>query len=277
MKFDRYKAFPYPVLRPYSDDYIDIDFQTNVEPQVVENSITFDISYALSSPEIEKIVKDGQAEFISIVSCRDTYSRKIIITHEKSVIETFDAKDFRGEVRIDSYIVVKNTVEDFKSPDLNPEFGNGNINFSTGEVMAQDETQVFYIDRDLFKPVTSVFELVIKHDQPHGKWTIGYEEEHIQIELSQSMKESVDNARNSRNNKAILLNSIYFSAVVQAIQKLKDNAEDYKDKKWAKVILMQAHNKGYDLENQDAYLTGQELMMYPLSILNEYIFKGQEK
>ena len=134
MKFDRYKAFPYPVLRPYSDDYIDIDFQTNVEPQVVENSITFDISYALSSPEIEKIVKDGQAEFISIVSCRDTYSRKIIITHEKSVIETFDAQDFRGEVRIDSYIVVKNTVEDFKSPDLNPEFGNGNINFSTGAV-----------------------------------------------------------------------------------------------------------------------------------------------
>jgi len=39
MKFDRYKAFPYPVLRPYSDDYIDIDFQTNVEPKVVENSM----------------------------------------------------------------------------------------------------------------------------------------------------------------------------------------------------------------------------------------------
>ena len=34
MKFDRNKTFPYPVLRPYSDDYVDGDFQALADAKV---------------------------------------------------------------------------------------------------------------------------------------------------------------------------------------------------------------------------------------------------
>lgn len=92
------------------------------------------------------------------------------------------------------------------------------------------------------------------------------------------MKESIDNARNSKANRAVLINSIYFGAVMQAIQKLQneDTRETYIDKKWAKVITGQAHNKGFDISSNDAYLIAERLMQQPLKLLEAYVFKGAE-
>ena len=140
--------------------------------------------------------------------------------------------------------------------------------------MAQDEAQVFYIDRDLFKPITSVFELVKKDDQSDGLWTVFFEEDHVQIEVSPKMKEAIDAARNDHKKRVVLLNSIYFAAVMQAIQKLKDSNENYDGKKWADVIRQQAHNKGINLEGHDAYYIAEQLMQQPIKLLDAYVFKG---
>jgi hypothetical protein len=40
MKFDRSKTFPYPVLRPYSDDYVDAEFQALAEFEIKDNNYT---------------------------------------------------------------------------------------------------------------------------------------------------------------------------------------------------------------------------------------------
>jgi hypothetical protein len=52
MKFDKNKAFPYPVLRPYCDDYQGVEFQATVEFGVSADSIDANVSYAVSSDEI---------------------------------------------------------------------------------------------------------------------------------------------------------------------------------------------------------------------------------
>ena len=78
MKFDRNKTFPYPVLRPFSDDYVDVEFQTNVDFSSSEGAVTTDISYRVSSAELIEQVKNGNAKFVSIVSCRETYFREVI-------------------------------------------------------------------------------------------------------------------------------------------------------------------------------------------------------
>ena len=78
MKFDRNKTFPYPVLRPFSDDYIDGEFQANVDFSSSEGVVTVDISYRASSPELIQEIRTGTAKFISIVSCRETYFREVV-------------------------------------------------------------------------------------------------------------------------------------------------------------------------------------------------------
>jgi hypothetical protein len=280
MRFDTQKAFPYPVLRPENDDYKESEFQAATVFKMEKDSkkVRLEISYAISSVEIENEIRGGYAEYVSIISCRDTYFRSVLSTGEKKQNIEFDIGLLRGEVRIEPYVVVRKEIPIFSSPDINLEFGAGPFRFSVGDILAQDEAQVFYIDRDYFKPVTSVFDLVKKEGLYGAEWTLAFDQDHVQIEVSPAMKEKIDNARNSQINKAILINSIYFAAVMQAIQKLKDTGQagEFDSYRWTNVILNQIHNNGWDIASIDSYLLAERLLKYPLSLLNIYIFKGSE-
>ncbi len=278
MRFDKQKAFPYPVLRPSSDDYKSSEFQATAVFEIDKDAtdVGLEVSYALSSEEIRNEISKGNAEYVSIISCRDTYFRSVIATREQKQKAIFKIGSLRGEVRIEPYIVVRKDISSFISTDMNSEFGHGPFSFSVGDILAQDEVQVFYIDRDFFKPVTSVFDLVKKDTLEGAEWTLGFDQDHINIEVSATMKEKIDNARNNQKNKVILLNSVYFAAVMQAIQKLKDSSGEYEHYKWAGVIRSQAHNNGCNIETEDAYLIAERLLQYPLSLLETYIFRGSE-
>ena len=276
MKFDKNKAFPYPVLRPYSDDYNDVEFQATVEFLVTKDKIIATVGFAVSSEEIGEEIDKDAAEYVALISCRDTYFQSVLRAKERKIVAEFEIGSLRGEVKVNPYIVAIKDIPNFQSPDINSEFGDGPFKFVEGDVLAQDDAQVFYFDRDMFKPVTSVFDLVKKDEQSDGIWTVSFDEEHIQIEVSPNMKASIDEARNDTKKKVVLLNSIYFAAVMQAIQKLQQSKETYEDKKWAQVILKQAHNKSCDIDIHDAYLIAERLMQEPLRRLNEYVFKGSE-
>jgi len=276
MKFDKNKAFPYPVLRPFSDDYNDVEFQASVDFIVGSEKIKAKIGFAVSSEEIVEQIENGKAEYVAVISCRDTYFQSVVSSKTRTIEAEFGIGDLRGEVKVNPYIVVLEDISDFTSPDINSEFGVGPFSFIEGDVLAQDESQVFYFDRDMFKPITSVLELVKKDEQPDGVWGINFDEDHIQIIVSPALKLSIDEARNSTRKKVVLINSIYFAAVMQAIVKLKYEKPEYEMRKWAQVFLKQAHNKSIDINAHDAYMTAEKLMQEPLKRLNEIVFKGDE-
>ena len=108
-----------------------------------------------------------------------------------------------------------------------------------------------------------------------GEWRVSLEQDNVRIEVSAGMKEAIDNSRSTNLCKSVLLNSIYFSAVVHAVQRLKDDG-DFEDYTWAKVMERQIHNSHIDLANTDAYVIAQKLMKQPLTVLNTYIFSKAE-
>jgi hypothetical protein len=277
MKFDKYKAFPYPVLRPDSDDYIDVKFEGDVTLSVQGNTVSAYFVFNNSCVEIANQVAIGNASYICVVSCRETYFQQVIKTQESKHKLEFEVGKLRGEVHFDSYIVVTNDIRDFVSPRINDEFGTGPFTFEVGDVLAQDETKVYFVDRDVFKSVTSVFDLVKKESLSDGLWTLNFDDDHILIEVGPKLKESIDNARNDKLNRVILMNSIYFSAVMQAVQMLQEPDHAYENRKWCKVFRKQAHNRGIELENKDAYFVAQRLMQLPARQLTDIVFKGNSR
>jgi hypothetical protein len=275
MKFDRYKAFPYPVLRPYSDDYVDAEFQALAEFVIDETGIRIQCSYQTSSIELQQLITLGHAKYVSIVSCRETYFRRVFTTDQLSLEALLDADSLKGEVVVDAYIVASKGIKNFGSPDINSEFGKKRFDFKPGEILAQDETQAIYVDRDLFRPVSSVIHLVKNETLSGGEWRVSLEQDHIRIEVSGPMKESIDNSRSSNVGKSVLINSLYFSTVVHAISRLKEG-DALEDMKWAKVMKMQIHNHHLELESTDAYVIAQKLMKHPLSVLHTYVFAKAE-
>jgi len=275
MRFDIQKAFPYPVLRPYSDDYVDGEFQASVQARVDQEKVDINVYFALSVEEILQQIEAGRASYVAIISCRDTYFRDVIVSSTATIAREYAINTLRGEVVVDAYVVAIDSIENFFSQDINPEFGHGSFNFSRGDVLAQDEPQVFFIERDYFKPVTSVFDLVMREDLQGGEWTVSLSQDRVQIEVSREMKEAIDRARNASNNQMILINSIYFAAVVHVVQQLKDARSEFEDYRWATVFLRQIHNRDINLDSEDAYKIAQQLMEYPLILLKtQDVFGG---
>jgi len=275
MKFDRSKTFPYPVLRPYSDDYIDGEFQAITEFAIDDTSISVKCSYQTSSIELLRLVELGCAKFASIISCRETYYRRTFLSDKESLSTELPFDAVRGEVVTESYIVATTDIKGYSSPDINSEFGQKRFDFVAGQILAQDDTTVVYIDRELFQPVSVVLELVSNESLVSGDWRVDLDQNHIQIQVNPSMKESIDNSRSTAQCKSVLMNSIYFGAVVHAIQALKDEDTE-SDLRWVCVFKRQIHNNGLSLANDDSYVIAQRLMKSPLNLLNTYFFTKVE-
>ena len=279
MRFDSQKAFPYPVLRPDIDDYASAEFQVTVDVASTNDGkqIEASINVALSANEIRREISKGRAAITIVFACRDTYFRQTITTQSYQFKQVFDSGLFRGEVIIYPFVVILKPITDFKAKGINPEFNKDKFSFDIGEVLAVDEPKVIYIDRELFRPISSIF-LLVKQDSLTGfEWRLDVEDDKLKIMLSAEAKEVIDLARNGRRNQAVLLNSLYFAAVIVAIQKLKDDPGTYATLRWAKILQQQCHNAALDVTSKDAYIIAQRLLNTPLRLANQYVFGEAER
>ncbi|MFM1848442.1 MAG: hypothetical protein RL417_1916 [Pseudomonadota bacterium] len=276
MRFDRLKTFPYPVLRPGSDDYLDGEFRADVDLQASGSDITASINFALSVDEIREQVRLGNAKFVCLISCRETYVQQVVESLTDSCAYRFEKGKLRGETRVDAYVVAVRGFDGFSCSAINPEFGGGPLSFSAGDVLAQDESYVFYIEREVFRSLVSLIELVKKDSLPVGTWAADFEDDFIKIQLSPADKEAIDLARNKPANRLVLLNSIYFAVVMQGLQRLKDDLGDYEHYKWAKSFQGRLAMKDLKLESEDSCKLAQLLMENPLKHLTN-VFAGSEK
>jgi hypothetical protein len=275
MRFDSQKGFPYPVLRPDIDDYQSGEFQTTVDLIRSQNDkkIRVKIHTALSIEEIRDEVAKGRAAVSIIIACRETYFRDAIVTNKFDIEKSFDSGMFRGEVEISPFIVATKPISKFRCRDINSEFASREFSFEIGEVLAADAPKFVYIDRELFKPISSIVQLV-KQDALVGyDWRLRFDDNKIQIMLSPEAKQVVDLARNSRSNRAVLINSLYFAALVEAVHKLRDEQESFGHLRWAKILEQQCHNAGIDLEAREPSEIVQRLLKSPLIYLKQYVFE----
>ena len=270
MKFDRNKAFPYPVLRPYNDDFIDKDFQAAVSVEISESSVNITVDYSLSSKSIKALIDAHDASFVTIVSCRDTYFSQAIESFDEHVEKVLPHGLFRGEVFINKYIQIIDDVT-FESAEIHPDFGAGPFLYTKGDIIAQDEPEKFYFGREFFKPLTSIFSLVKNESLSYGEWKIDAENDYIGIEINPKMKDKIDIARSGRSNQMILINSLYYAAVVQVIENLKNDDTSYSDYRWAQVIAKKMADCGVTIEDQSTKIAS-TILDFPLRMLSEFVF-----
>jgi hypothetical protein len=275
MQFDSLRAFPYPVLRPDVDDYVDGEMQVTVDMKSSSKDgkmINADVHFVLSVKDIQKLIQDKKATYTIVFACRDTYFRRAYSSDSPNLQISFPEGALQGEVQAYPYVVAANDITGFKCDLINPEFGKGPFSFAQGSLLAVDAPQSVFIDRDVFKSLNSVFELVKSDNISNNEWQLDTSGDKVKIIVSPRLKERIDIARNDPKNRAILLNSIYFSAVMQCLTELKsENAPDDAECKWARVFRQKSFNMGLDLNNHSEYMLAQKLMSYPFARIDAYL------
>ena len=96
---------------------------------------------------IAERIASGDARYVLVVACRDTYSRWVIETTETKVTREFDVGSLRGEVEINPYIVAEKEISNFSCALINKEFGDAPFHFEKGAILAVDTPTMVYVDR----------------------------------------------------------------------------------------------------------------------------------
>jgi hypothetical protein len=273
MQFDLLRAFPYPVLRPGVDDYLDSEIQADVHfTQSADGAeLVAEIDFQLSVVELRELVDAGRAHYAVVFACRDTYFRQAAVSSEHSFTKVFSAGALRGQVLIYPYIIAADAISDFSCKWINSEFGPGPFNFPSGAALAIDEPHAVYIDREAFKPLSSCFSLVKSESVPANEWQVRAERDRVQIAVSPELKERIDAARNSKENRAILMNSIYFGSIMQCLSLLKQG-EDYVEWRWAKIFQQRMIDNNIDIKSHNESWIAQQLLQHPIATIDQYFF-----
>ncbi|MAH04253.1 MAG: hypothetical protein CL561_01705 [Alphaproteobacteria bacterium] len=278
MQFDINRAFPYPVLRPDVDDYIDGDMQAIIEFVSSSNgkNVVAKIKFDLSIPQLKELIKTNYAQYSMVFECRDTYYRKAILCSEDEFEVEFEEGELRGEVQAKPYIIAIKDIKEYECSFINPEFGLKKFSFDEGSVLAVDRPYCVYIDKDVFKPLSSVFTLISEENVKGYEWQIRLQDDYVHIVVSKDLKSTIDLARNTKKNKAVLINSIYFAAVVQCLSSLKNMPGEYDSFRWAEVVKEKCFNLGLDLEKEHEYQIAQKLMKMPFSMIDAHVFNMEQ-
>ena len=279
MRFDAQTSFPYPVLRAPVDDYVDGAFQPNIQFLKTPNDENIQIlaQFVLSVPEIQEAIDSDRARYLVVLTCRDTYFRKVFESKSNKMKIAVPSGDLRGEVEVLPLIIAVKDIPAFRSRFINPEFGSGPFPFKVGELLAMDEPHKQYIDREYFRPIGSVIQLATRENLLEWDWDLSLDHESgkIMVYVSNKAKAAIDLARNTAAGKAALVNSMWFTTVMVALGALKENEEEHADKKWAKVFKAKCVHKGLKYKKDEPFRVAQQLLDYPLVKLNEYVFKGE--
>ena len=274
MQFDLLRAFPYPVLRPRVNDYVEGDIQANVhiEPLASDDTLKASVQFVVSVPEIVRLIEAGNAAYVVVFACRDTYFSHSLISHQADFEHTFDAGALRGKVTIYPYVIAVRRIEGFTCAWINEEFGPGPFAFEQGAVLALEPPKAVYVDREAFKPISSSFVLVASESLADQEWRADLSDHKVKIEVSPALKAKIDAARNNIRNRAILLNSIYFGAVCQCLFYLRHQEDEFQEYRWANIFRQRCADMGLLIGQHDETVLAQKLMKHPFALLDNHFF-----
>lgn len=269
MKFDSQSAFPYPVLRSDSNDYVGEIFSATYEVSATNDLIIISVKFNLTCNEILEKIDMGFAVYGLLVTSNETFEQQFFESDVSFSEFKISSQSLRGRVLIEPYVVVKKIINNFESSSINNEFGYGPFLFNPGEVLAQATPSDFSISRDYFKPLQSIVKINLKEDLPKGEWNIKLEQDYIIVDVSQRIHNIYISAKNSKKGQDIMLNSMWFAVIVHVVEVLKSSSDIYGEYIWADVIAGKVNNLGIDLDSQESYKIATTLLNNPLLRLND--------
>ena len=281
MRINTQKSFPYPVIRETHDDYIDEEFflwstnESNRKPKFElseDSSIAkFELNYSLSSTAIKRQIANGNAVYLSVFSCKETFFHKVFeSSSESNNFVEINLDEISGKIELESYVYIKNDLT-IESKTINQEyfsdiFSERKFDYYEGNIIAQAQAFKFNCVPDIFNFSSSLFRLVQDDDLKDGEWHVDTDQDKIIIKAAKNIIKIEQNLTNQKDGESVLANSIYFSAVMHAVILYLNEPELVNVYHWAKVFEQRMAIKNVR-DDEPAYKIASILMDWPLSEL----------
>ena len=281
MQFTFQKSFGYPVLRPGSNDYSSGTFQPTIIPRDVSRGkkhVQIDCRFAISVAEIKALIESQKAAFALIVDCRDTFFREIFETHKTRTTFECPTDLLKGRVVFESYVIAKETVNDFYCKNIDEFYGAGPHKFTPGMVMAQGIPLEKNIHAEKLRKNRSLISFSSDETLKIGEWWYDVMSEFPTIYVSPDQLEYIKLAPPSAN--PIIENTFLVPIVSEMISLIRNNetSEEVSVYPWATIIMEGLEKIDLNITDSihDNFRLAQMFLKLPLQRQNQLLVGGMK-
>ena len=277
------KLLPYPVLGNYDAVYplLTDDAVIMPVPQRDENDYIFHIELNQRNQDINKLIKEGKAEYLCEVYCKNTLLRQRYTSSEPQFNFRLERKIVNGHVDLEFYVVLTQDLrytnigfnDDFAGLSFDLERGNILVAFPAAWFNAKIENEKMFALGSFVKMIgADVQDLSIDLAK----------DEAIYIQLPRRMYEQYEKTiKPNQDFKEIIISSVLHDALVRIITDYDE--ERYGDKTWADALrrridgINEKLHKTFRLRPEDAIDIADALLQKPYPRLFDSLVVLHEK
>lgn len=253
MKLRPNKGFPYPVLSPYSDDYIESSIDVSVNAKIEGYDLSIDFEARVDDELLNELISNNQAMLVYHIECANTGFRTIIKTSDKTHRFVIPFKALRDLIEINSFIVAATDIENYQNDHFNLDYGESVFQISRGCILALAKE----VDTRIPKKLTDLKEdddpfVVIVPSKEEGlkTATVDLESDKIRIVVPETVSAKYKALQQTSELRPILISMFIVPALFQGLQRLHSlegyELDDYSKYLWVQS-LEEALKQGFDL------------------------------
>ena len=283
MKFDPAKSYLHPVLRPMSGDYPRGEFQVEISLERIVNSTATRATadFALSDPDLSRLVAMGRAEYVLLVRCPTTHARIVTRSADATLEQVYQPGVLSGRTEFCPFLVATEDLIQFQAAGWHRDFlDQSSFDISAGSVLATDYPKEYWIDTAPEAAVGSIFELVESDDVADDQWCCSLDAERVGILMSPRALDRFRGARarlNGTPDQAYLMNSVYLPALLHVLSVADVASHDYSNRRWFRSLdakLDDLKRPGLGASTSDRLVDAQTLLESPFAQLPFQLVAG---
>ena len=221
------KKFPYPVLVPDGDDYIDCKFEAEGDWSAKDQIVTIRVKAHLECQSIQALIETGRAKIISHVECPQAAYRKAFPISEGENAFSIPVGDLSGRVYVCPFIVATADIENYTSPQFNPDYEGVSFFLHAGLILAEGKQLNFIVDvaKDDLVHKDDIFSIIpheLTDEESKNVMIIGLDSNKIVVELPKRAFGHYVTLRKTGADKEFLWSIVALPGLTAALNRMKE-------------------------------------------------------
>lgn len=249
----RHRLYPYPILSNTTDDYIDSEFNMELQVSSGLREICLSINLHLLNKEINRLICDGLAEYVIHIECPYTSFRTVILTDDVYVVKNIPEHKLNGKVSVCSFVVAKEDIPEYHNSSFNKDYDNMNFALHRGNVIAiggQANISITKEAEELSK-IPSIFTICKNAQDIDDSMKIDITGEKIAITLCNKSFANYKMLSGNPIMLPILHSMLIVPTLIYTFETLKkEGISEFEDLRWYKSVTKTLKKNGFMLNEE---------------------------
>lgn len=280
----RNRYYTYPVIDIGNDFYVNSSFETDADYVLDGYTIRLSLRANLDNPELQKMLKDGDIQYVHHIECPQTCYRKSISTNQEEMVLTIKDDEINGMVQVCGFLIAKKSLIKYENSLFAEDYRGFKFDIDKGCILAVGNQVNIVIDKmkDDLSNSSSIFLISRNLDPNVTEMNIDMMQNKIVVNLPDETYGIYDSMSTYYDVQPVMHSMLIIPALQYVLYELKEDREqlyNYSDYRWFKGLEKSFERIDMNLdqeclENIEPLTIAQKLIGTPVNKAMMHLVRG---